>query len=157
LTIVEVVVALSTILVVVIGALSFQYYCAVDAREADVRAGANRLALLMLEGWRGAGGRVPEPDEPDPFDPVERFGSPVGEFRPILDDIRDFSVGLPGLSEELGRYRVVLNRVYYFVTLSYDEGDPRTLSVTVAWSRNYKSEELSEHVRSVSLTTYVEN
>jgi len=154
LTIIEVVVALSTILVVVIGALSFQYYCAVDAREADVRAGANRLALLMLEGWRGAGGRVPEVGEQAPF-------NPVGEFRPILgdDNIRDSSVGLPGLSpgQELGRYRVVLNRVNYFVTLSYDDGDPRTLSVTVSWSRNYKSEELSEHVRLVSLTTKVES
>jgi len=148
LTIVEVMVALSTILVVVIGALSFQYYCAVDAREADVRAGANRLALLLLEGWRGAGGRV---DGPSAFNPVDEFGS-------ILEDIRSSSVGLPGLSQELGRYRVVLNRANYFVTLSYQDtiGAPRTLSATVAWSRNYKSEELSQYVKSVTLTTCVE-
>lgn len=148
-TIVEVVVALSTILVVVIGALSFQYYCAVDAREADVRAGANRLALLMLEGWRGAGGRTP--GERYPFDPVEQFESIV--------PISGSSVGLPGLSQELGRYRVVLNRVNYFITLSYldTSGAPRTLSATVAWSRNYKSEGLSQYVRFVALTTYVES
>lgn len=148
-TIIEVVVALSTILVVVIGALSFQYYCAVDAREADVRAGANRLALLMLEGWRGTGGRVP-PDS-YAFNPTEEFDSIV--------DISSSSVGLAGLSQELGRYRVVLNRVNYFVTLSYQDtlGAPRTLSVTVAWSRNYKSEALSQYVPSVALTTYVES
>jgi len=149
LTIVEVVVALSTILVVVIGALSFQYYCAVDAREADVRAGANRLALLLLEGWRGAGGRVP----PDSY-----AFNPVDEFDSIVPITRS-SVGLDGLSQELGRYRVVLNRVNYFVTLSYldTSGAPRTLSATVAWSRDYKSEGLSQYVRFVALTTYVES
>ena len=150
LTIIEVVIALAGILVVIVGALSFEYYCAVDTREADVRAGANRLALLLLEGWRGTGGRVDGAFNPDV------------EFGPILgaDNINESSVGLPGLSEPLGRYRVDLNRANYFVTLSYYDdpiGAPRTLSATVAWSRNYRSEDLSEYVRSVTLTTYVEN
>ena len=149
-TIIEVIVALAVILVIVIGALSFQYYCAADTREADVRAGANRLALLMLEGWRGSGGQVPPSTAG--FDPVAEFGS--------LVPISTTSIGLAGVGPELGKYKIVANRANYFVTLSYnDTVDPtlRTLGVTVAWGRNYKAEELDEYVRSVALTTLVEN
>ena len=150
-TIIEVVIALAGILVVIVGALSFEYYCAVDTREADVRAGANRLALLLLEGWRGSGGRV----WPDPYE-----FNPVVEFAPILgnNNIHDSSVGLPGIGPELGRYKVVANRTNYFVTLSHNtnvDASLRTLSITVAWSRDYKAEELTELVRSICLTTIV--
>jgi len=148
-TIIEVIVALAGILVIVIGALSFQYHCAVDTREADVRAVANRLALLMLEGWRGAGGHV---DGSAVFTPIAEFES--------LVDIDTTAVGLPGIGPELGRYKIVANRANYFVTLSYnDTVDPelRTLGVTVAWDKNYKAEELTEYKRSVALTTLVEN
>ncbi len=145
-TIIEVIVALAGILVIVIGALSFQYYCAVDTREADVRAGANRLALLMLEGWRGSAGS-------EDFDPLIEFGplaaadGPLESIDPAGED----------------RYMVVANRTNYFVTLycNDDVSEPerilRTLSVTVAWSRDYKAEELDEYVRSFTLTTMVEN
>ena len=146
-TIIEVIVALAGILVIVIGALSFQYYCAVDTREADVRACGNRLALLMLEGWRGSAGS-------NDFDPVS-------QFRPLLgyDNIGPSGVGLPGIGNERF-FKVVANRANYFVTLSYnDTVDPelRTLGVTVAWCKDYKAEQLDEYVRSVSLTTLVEN
>lgn len=149
-TIIEVIVALAGILVIVIGALSFQYHCAVDTREADVRAGANRLALLMLEGWRGSAGS-------EEFNPIEEFDPLVATDGP-LEDMQTTAIGLPGIGDELGRYMVVANRTNYFVTLSYNNTvDPtlRTLGVTVAWSRNYN--DLSEYVRSVALTTLVEN
>ncbi|MBN2269011.1 MAG: prepilin-type N-terminal cleavage/methylation domain-containing protein [Sedimentisphaerales bacterium] len=149
-TLIEVMVALAGFLVVIIGGLSFQYYCAVDTREADVRAVANRLALLMLEGWRGSAGS-------DDFQPEFEFGDLVA--------IETTTVGLPGIGFELpSRYKIVANRANYFVTLSYNDdvtgpGDSilRTLSVSVAWDKNYKAEELSEYLRSVALTTLVEN
>jgi len=157
---IEVMIALGGFLVAIIGALSFQYYCAVDTREADVRAGANRVALLMLEGWRGSGGRV---DGLYAFNPIEEFG-PLAAADGPLESIDTTDVGLEGLVNELPfRYKVVANRTNYFVTLSYDDDVSgtmgvrilRTLGVTVAWSRNYKAENLDELVRSVALTTFV--
>lgn len=151
-TIIEVMVALAGFLVVIVGALSFEYYCAVDTREADVRACANRLALLMLEGWRGSGGRVP---------PSTAAFNPITEFESLVP-ISTTGEGLEGIGPELGgcRYKVVANRANYFVTLSYnDTVDPelRTLGVTIAWPKSYKAEQLDEYVRSVALTTLVEN
>ena len=159
---IEVMIALGGFLVAIVGALSFQYYCAVDTREADVRAGANRVALLMLEGWRGSGGRVPP--SVFAFNPKEEF-EPLTVTDGPLESIDTTVVGLTGIGTELPfSYKVVANRTNYFVTLSYNddvsgtEGDRilRTLGVTVAWSRNYKAESLDELVRSVSLTTFVE-
>lgn len=150
-TLIEVMVALAVFLVAIVGALSFQYYCAVDTREADVRAGGNRLALLLLEGWRGSGGRV-EGDSSPPFDPIDEFIT--------LLPITSTATGLAGLSsDELGRYKIDANRANYYATLSYiiDPIGPRTLGVTVAWSRNYRSETLNELVHYVALTTHVAN
>lgn len=160
-TMIEVMIALGGFLVAVVGALSFQYYCAVDTREADVRAGANRVALLMLEGWRGSGGRATGLWA---FNPIEEFG-PLAATDGPLEFIGPTDEGLDAIDPELGRYKVVANRTNYFVTLSYndtvysgDPGDPvlRTLGVTVAWSRDYKAESLDRLVRSVAITTFVE-
>ena len=154
-TMIEVMIALGGFLVAVVGALSFQYYCAVDTREADVRAGANRVALLMLEGWRGSGGRATGLWA---FNPIEEFG-PLAATDGPLEFIGPTDEGLDAIDPELGRYKVVANRTNYFVTLSYnDTVDPslRTLGVTVAWSRDYKAESLDRLVRSVALTTFVE-
>jgi Tfp pilus assembly protein PilV len=157
-TLIEVMIALGGFLVAIIGALSFQYYCAVDTREADVRAGANRVALLMLEGWRGSGGRVPP--SLYAFNPIEEF-EPLTATDGPLEFIGTTEVGLAGIGTELPfRYKVVANRTNYFVTLSYNDAvassSLRTLGVTVAWSRDYKAESLDELVRSVALTTFVE-
>jgi hypothetical protein len=147
---VEVMVALAGFLVVIVGALSFQYYCAVDTREADVRAGANRIALLLLEGWRGSGGRVP---------PHSNAYNPIVELGGLLN-IEGTAVGLAGLSSgELGRYKIDANRANYFATLSWLDNviGPRTLGVTVAWSASYRADVLDEYVRYVTLTTNTEN
>jgi type II secretory pathway pseudopilin PulG len=154
-TMIEVMIALGGFLVAVVGALSFQYYCAVDTREADVRAGANRVALLMLEGWRGSGGRVTGPYA---YNPIEEFG-PLAATDGPLEFIGPTDEGLDAIDPELGRYKVVANRTNYFVTLSYNDTVAttlRTLGVTVAWSRDYKAESLDRLVRSVALTTFAE-
>jgi len=56
LTLIEIMIAMTTIAVGVLGAMMYRYHSALDARKADVQVGAERVALLILEGWKGAAG-----------------------------------------------------------------------------------------------------
>lgn len=56
LTLIEIMVAITVIIVGVLGAVMYRYSSALHARKADVHAGAGRVALLILEGWKGAAG-----------------------------------------------------------------------------------------------------
>ncbi len=58
LTLIEIMVALTVIIVGVLGAMMYRYSSALGARKADVQVGAGRVGLLILEGWKGAGGRA---------------------------------------------------------------------------------------------------
>lgn len=55
-TLIEIMIALVIIVVGVLGAMMYRYHSALDARKADVHVGAGRVALLLLEGWKGAAG-----------------------------------------------------------------------------------------------------
>ena len=146
LTLVEVMVAAAAVLIIVVGAMNFQFYCALDARKADVRATAGRLGLLLLEGWNTQGGI-------ETYNPIADFGQP-----PLDNFAGDVSAPeIPGLDNVLNCYRIKLDGAYYFVKLSYEDiaDEPRMLNASVAWSRNFGSDTLDFHSRRlVSLTKY---
>lgn len=151
-TLIEVMIATLAVLVIVIGVMNFQYYCAMDAYEADVRVKAGRLGLILLEGWKTAQGDVLD------YDPADQFGlPPLDDFTPINDP------GLLPLSIPFKYYRIGIDGVMYFVTLSYDEVDDepstsrvlRKLNVAIAWNRDYGSNTLVFELRRfISLTKY---
>jgi len=58
LTLIEVMFAVTLLVIGILGAMMFRYYSALDARKADIQVGADRVALLILEGWKGAAGTV---------------------------------------------------------------------------------------------------
>jgi len=136
-TLIEVMVAALASLVVIVGVMNFQYYCALDARTADVRATATRLGQVLLEGWTAVQG------EAVLYDPATQFGSaPLNNLSLISDP------GIPRLTNVFKTYMIGINGVNYFVTLSYqDEPDVnlstlrrlRTLNVAIAWSREFGS------------------
>ena len=147
LTLIEVMIAAFAILVIIIGVMNFQYYCALDARKADVRATAGRIGLLLLEGWNTEGGI-------ETYNPIADFGQP-----PLDDFGLGGTPGIPGLDNMLGDecYRIKVNGAYYFVKLSYQDmaDDLRMLNASIAWSRDYGSDTLDYHSRRlVSLTKY---
>ena len=55
-TLIEVMVGLTVIVVGILGAAMYRYQAALQARTADIQVGAGRVALLVLEGWKGAAG-----------------------------------------------------------------------------------------------------
>lgn len=70
LTLIEIMVAIVVIIVGVLGAVMYRYSSALHARRADVHAGAGRVALLILEGWKGAAGNPA-------YDPSDDIGLQV--------------------------------------------------------------------------------
>jgi len=55
-TLIEIMVGLTVIVIGVLGSMMYTYQSALNARNADVQVGAGRVALLILEGWKGAAG-----------------------------------------------------------------------------------------------------
>ena len=146
-TLVEVMVAIVVIAVAVIGAMGYRYYCALDARKADVQITAARVALLLLEGWNGAGGGLDYDPEAAQFNSTEL---------PVSSE--EGSPAVPDGFKGLGSYHIVANRVNYYATLSYKDttDGPRVLNVSIAWLHDYQEWTDSDTYQSVKLTTYAD-
>ena len=161
LTLIEIMVTIVIIAIGVIGAMAFRYYCALDARKADIHITAGRVGLLLLEGWKGTGGYVTGDPDAVAFNPVGHFGPSFGPSMDISDsNPAGWPPGLIDLTGILGSYRIFANRVNYYVTLSYQDveapaDEPRILNVSVAWSRDNSPGGLDSSYKTVNLTTYV--
>jgi len=134
-TLIEVMVASLAVCVILVGVMNFQYYCAMDARKADVRAVAGRVGLILLENWKAIQGD-------DAFDPVLVLNYYPGQFTIVNGSGND---GGTGYEPAFRRFVVRVNnmRIDYHVTLSYSDSeiDPlhgrlRNLAVCVAWKRD---------------------
>ena len=151
LSLIEVMVSILILLAAVVGATRYQYYTAMDARRADLYGQASRLAVTMLEGWKGAGGKVT-------FDPLVDFGNgyqPDFKTNMVLDRIGNGSPPA-GMDVAIGEYRIIADRATYHITLSYIDVDfpddlPIALNVLVTWGERGHDD---EHDKSLSITCY---
>ncbi|MHC4623483.1 MAG: type IV pilus modification PilV family protein, partial [Planctomycetota bacterium] len=127
LTLIEVVVAILVIAIGVLGAIGYRYWCALDARRADVQITAARLGSALLESWKAGGGFAPSEPENN-YDPEDLA------FEPEVT-ISASGTGPGGFNDVFGNYLIVANRANYYATLSYQDaaGEPRCLNVAVAW------------------------
>ena len=151
-SLIEVMVAMVVIIIGVIGAMGFRYYCVLDAKKADVQITAARIATLLLEDWKGTGGSAYVPNtsllSSSGLTVTASATGPVAAFpSSILNNTS---------------YHVVCNVnassiIHYYVTLSSAATLPRTLNVSVGWCSNYKAGTLSTTDRAnrvMSFTTY---
>jgi prepilin-type N-terminal cleavage/methylation domain-containing protein len=152
LTLIEVMVSMVVILIVAMGAVSYMYASAKHAREADVRATAGRIGLLLLEGWKGNGVDV---TTFNPADVSKGFNKlPLSDFAtPVNLNV------LPGLTNTLKTYRIETDKVKYFVKMTYgnyapSDTTPRQLSISVAWNRNYSDTALGANYNTVVISDY---
>jgi Tfp pilus assembly protein PilE len=67
-TLIEVVVSILVVMVLSTGALSYQYYSTRDVAHSEAQAAASRIAILLLESWKGLDGDTD-------YDPEELFDS----------------------------------------------------------------------------------
>ncbi|MCK4752338.1 MAG: prepilin-type N-terminal cleavage/methylation domain-containing protein [Planctomycetes bacterium] len=144
-TLVEIMIAILILTVAVIGASGFRYHTMLDARKADAQVTAARTGLLLCESWRGLNGS-------DTFDPVTRFSSDL--------NIQVASQGpsLPTGFTELGRYRIIIDGLCCWATLSWSDVSPglRTLNVVIGYEqRNSGTQLFTQADRTFKMTVYV--
>lgn len=156
-TLIEVIVAMVILIISSVGALSYQYFSAKDAKRARTQIIATRIAQLLLEDWKSTGGS-------DEYDPQE-LG--LG-FSSAMEVPSHFSQGAGvGLGSPLhdAVHEIEIDYVTLMVMLTWaDVGEDdvsgvilRQLDVTVtedeAWQG--QSEKKLEELHPVILTTYV--
>ena len=137
LTLIEVMITLLLALVIAIGMISYMYASGVNAHQANVKATATRLSLLLLEGWKTQLGAISY-DPKDDF--LDNTSIPFEEFVDISGN-PPYPPGLPG---EFAYYRIKIDGTKYFVKMSYKDGadNQRELNVAVAWDRNSQDDTL---------------
>jgi type II secretory pathway pseudopilin PulG len=147
-TLIEVVVSILIIMVLVNGVLGYQYFSTRDVRLSEVQASASRLALLLLESWKGSSGAAG-------YDPVSQFGSELS--------IESIAQG-PAVPEEdagftkHGSYGVQMEGTYFYVTLSNADAAetlPAILNAAVAWRKDYAAGELAGDESTVRFSCFV--
>lgn len=148
-TLVEVMGAILILAVAVIGASAYRYHAALDARKADERATATRIALLLCENWRGVSGAV---SGDEAYDAEDYFA------HGLSFDASSEGPEVPADFTELATYTIALKGKYgvtYYTTLSWKDVSPglRALNVIVAWGQQ-GSGSFADADKSFRLTTY---
>jgi len=150
-TLIEITVAMVVTLVAIIGAMGYRYYSILDARKAKVQITASRLGSMLLEDWRGSGGRS-EPD--DEFDPQNlAYGSVA-----TMTAKNVTGPAVPDGFNGFGTYAIVVDGATYYVTLSYKDeaaNSLRVLNACVAWPYQYPKGPFSSESQFIRLGTKV--
>ncbi len=152
LTLIEVMVSLLVILFMLVGAVSYMYACAWNARRAEVRITATRIGQILLETWKLTGSYASGHWSWN----VTNFNPTNAYFNLTLpDSFNSDSFDLGGTGPgELGDFNIQIDGVTYFVTLLYDNNLPNTLSARVAWNKNLRSATLDSDYHYVDVTSY---
>ncbi len=143
-------VAVTILLIALIGTSTFRYAAAMDGRKARAHTSAARVALALGESWRGANGATTlDPTVLQTSDMTIAPGD--GPDKP-----EDFTL--------LGSYTVVLDdedpdSVNYYATMSWKDVKPglRALNVNVVWAQRAPGVDGEENVdKSFGLTVYTQ-
>ena len=145
-------VAVTILLIALIGTSTFRYAAAMDGRKARAHTTSARVALVLGESWRGIKGDVTlDPTVLKNSDMTVAPSSWNGHEKP-----EDFTL--------LGNYLVVLDEddpdsVNYYATMSWKDVQPglRALNVSVAWAQRGRGADDTENVdKSFGLTVYTQ-
>jgi len=157
-TLIEVMAAMTILIISATGALSYQYFSAKDAQKARAQVIATRIALLLLEDWKSTGGSKeynPETlglgfSSPLPIPSHFSEGQGVGNGAPLHDAVHDITVD-----------DIPMMVMLTWVVVAQDDVSGvilRQLNVEVqfgsTWQEQTKKEQF-ETLKPVILTTYV--
>ena len=136
---IEVMVAMVVLAIAALGALSYQYHAARQARLAQAQMTATRTAQLLLEDWKSTGGSTD-------YDPT------------VLE------LGFENAaSEDEADYLITVDELPMYLTLSHNDVEYdsvaeitlREITVTAQWRRNCEEGPRESDDPSLVLTTYV--
>ncbi|KPL23525.1 MAG: hypothetical protein AMJ75_05900 [Phycisphaerae bacterium SM1_79] len=148
-TLVETLVAITILLIALIGTSTFRYNAALDGRKADAQTTAARIALMFCESWKGINGDVT-------YDPMNHLGSDLKitkgtdpanpiDFTPLGSYIVAFDDG-DGVDD-------------YMMTLSWKDvkNGLRALNVIVSWASHEHEGDGNDVIdKSFSITVYTQ-
>jgi type II secretory pathway pseudopilin PulG len=153
-TLIELIAAMTVLIVAILGAMMYRYGSVVDARMADIHMCAGRVALLVMEEWKGAAGSYTF----DPSDDIALNSALAGGSDNITISAKSgdyWPVSLTGGTVS-----------YYYVKIDWEDdidGDSnnddgiRRLDVHVAWKLHAVSgvPDSADWARAVKLSSYV--
>ena len=153
-TLIELIVAMVVLIIAILGAMMYRYGSATDARKADIHMCAGRVALLVMEEWKGAVGDV----NFDPSNDIALNSALAGGSDDITISAKNgdyWPVSLTGGTDS-----------HYYVKIGYNDdidGDGnnddgiRKLDVQVAWKLTAVSgvPDGTDWARAVKLSSYI--
>ena len=136
-TLIEALVAMAILAIAALGALSYQFHCANQARIAKLELTATRTAQLLLEDWKSSGGS-------SAYDPA-KLGMGF-----VYDQQSDF-------------YKIKVDKLPIFIRLVQRDVESdesagitlREISVITRWRLDFVDIEPEETDPHLVLTTYV--
>ena len=143
-SLVETMNAVAILSITLIGVSGYRYCSTLDTRKADAYIISARIGYLLSESWRGMQGY-------EAYDPVARLG---GGMTITTSE----GPAAPGDYTVLGSYKIVLNDITFYATLSWKDinSNLRALNTTVVWAqRTHEQNGLDDSDKSFELTTYV--
>jgi hypothetical protein len=146
-SLIEAMLAITVLVIAVLGASGYRYYSSLDGRRADMRATASRIGMLLCESWSGVKG-----DED--FDPTV-----YSETELVMTEISVPDSLVPEGFDSLGAYEIQTGNVNYYAVLSYDDVSDglRAMNIVVTWAQRQQSESsVADADKQFSLTTYTE-
>ncbi len=146
-SLIEAMLAITVLVIAVLGASGYRYYSSLDGKRADMRSTASRIGMLLCESWRGVKG-----DED--FDPTV-----YSETQLAMTEITVPDSLVPDDFKALGAYEIQTGNVNYYAVLSYDDVSDglRAMNIVVTWAQRQQSESsVADADKQFSLTTYVE-
>lgn len=138
--------AVAILSITLIGVSGYRYCSSLDARKADAYIASARIGYLLSESWRGMQGY-------EAYDPVARLGAGMTITASEGPDA-------PGGYTVLGSYKIVLNDITFYATLSWKDinSNLRALNITIVWAqRTHEQNGIDDSDKSFELTTYVLN
>lgn len=145
-TIIDVMIAVTILLIAVLGTSIYRYNADLSARKANLQATAVRTALLICESWDGSRG--------------SKYFNPDAAFSSNLNISPSEGPETPADFTVRGSYTITIEGVNYYATLSWKNlaGDLRALSVVIDWdSSSNNIYDFSKAVESYRMIAYVEN
>jgi hypothetical protein len=146
-SLIEAMLAITVLVIAVLGASGYRYYSSLDARRADMRATASRIGMLLCESWSGVKGD--EDFDPTVYSETELAMTEIS----VPDSLK------PEGFESLGAYEIQTGNVNYYAVLSYDDVSDglRAMNIVVTWAQRQQSESsVADADKQFSLTTYTE-
>lgn len=136
--------AVAILSITLIGVSGYRYSSTLDTRKADAYIASARIGYLLSESWRGMQGY-------EAYDPVTRLGAG-------MTITASEGPEAPGGYTKLGSYKIVLNDITFYATLSWKDisSTLRALNTTIVWAqRTHEQNGIDDSDKSFELTTYV--